>query len=167
MVDAFPFFGICLGMQCAVVEFARNVLDIKNAASSEMDKSAQEPVIDMMHEQRKIKNKGGTMRLGSYNCQLSPDSRVYGAYQKEQIAERHRHRYEFNNVYKDRIESHGMMATGMNLEKNLVEIVEIKDHPWFIGVQFHPELKSTVEMPHPLFVDFIKHCMLYKNKAIN
>ncbi|MBK7227003.1 MAG: CTP synthase [Saprospiraceae bacterium] len=162
-----PFFGICLGMQCAVVEFARNVLNIKNAASSEMDKSAQEPVIDMMHEQRKIKNKGGTMRLGSYNCQLSPDSRVYGAYQKEQIAERHRHRYEFNNVYKDRIESHGMMATGMNLEKNLVEIVEIKDHPWFIGVQFHPELKSTVEMPHPLFVDFIKHCMLYKNKAIN
>ena len=162
-----PFFGICLGMQCAVVEFARNVLNIKNAASSEMDKSAQEPVIDMMHEQRKIKNKGGTMRLGSYNCQLSPDSRVYRAYQKEQIAERHRHRYEFNNVYKDRIESHGMMATGMNLEKNLVEIVEIKDHPWFIGVQFHPELKSTVEMPHPLFVDFIKHCMLYKNKAIN
>ncbi len=159
-----PFFGICLGMQCAVVEYSRNILKLSNAASTEMDKNTSDPVIDMMHEQKKIKNKGGTMRLGAYKCKILENSQAFGAYSKEQIMERHRHRYEFNNVYRERLQEAGMLASGINEEKNLVEIIELKNHPWFIGVQFHPELKSTVESPHPLFVDFIKHCMFYKNK---
>ena len=159
-----PFFGICLGMQCAVVEYSRNILKLSNAASTEMDKNTSDPVIDMMHEQKKIKNKGGTMRLGAYKCKILENSQAFEAYGNEQIMERHRHRYEFNNVYRERLEEAGMLASGINEEKNLVEIIELKNHPWFIGVQFHPELKSTVESPHPLFVDFIKHCMLYKNK---
>ena len=118
----------------------------------------------MMHEQKKIKNKGGTMRLGAYKCKILENSQAFEAYGNEQIMERHRHRYEFNNVYRERLQEAGMLASGINEEKNLVEIIELKNHPWFIGVQFHPELKSTVESPHPLFVDFIKHCMLYKNK---
>jgi CTP synthase len=150
-----PFFGICLGMQMAVIEFARNVLGISNAQSAEMDVHAEEPVIDMMEEQKKISTKGGTMRLGSYPCELLEDSLAYRIYGEKKINERHRHRYEFNNKYMEQFESNGMTASGRNPQTGLVEIMEIKDHPFFIGCQFHPELKSTVEAPHPLFVHFV------------
>ncbi len=157
-----PFFGICLGMQCAVVEFAQNVLKLKNASSTEVNPKTPHPVIDMMPEQKKITKKGGTMRLGAYPCVLEKDSKVYAAYGTTKISERHRHRYEFNNEYKEKMEQAGLIATGINPESNLVEIVELRDHPWFVGVQFHPELKSTVENPHPLFVEFIKACVDHK-----
>ncbi len=157
-----PFFGICLGMQCAVVEFALHVLKLKNASSTEVNPKTPHPVIDMMPEQKKITKKGGTMRLGAYPCVLKKDSKVYEAYGTDEISERHRHRYEFNNEYKEKMEKAGLIATGINPESNLVEIVELKDHPWFVGVQFHPELKSRVENPHPLFVAFIKACMQHK-----
>lgn len=160
-----PFFGICLGMQCAVVEFARNVLKLTYASSTEVNKDTADPVIHMMVEQRKIKNKGGTMRLGAYACDLKENSKVAKAYQQLNISERHRHRFEFNETYKDAFESKGMIPVGINSEKNLVEIVELKNHLWFVGVQFHPELKSTVENPHPLFVDFIKHSILFKKNG--
>lgn len=150
-----PFFGICLGMQMAVIEFGRNVLEIKNAQSSEMFENPDEPVIDMMAEQKKITTKGGTMRLGSYPCQVKPGTLAYKIYGTEHITERHRHRFEFNNKYLDQYESKGMVASGRNTETGLVEIIEIKDHPFFIGCQYHPELKSTVERPHPLFVHFV------------
>lgn len=150
-----PFFGICLGMQCAVVEFARNVLGLKDAHSFEMDENTTNPVISMMEEQKKIKNKGGTMRLGAYNCDLKKGSKAAAIYGKSRISERHRHRYEFNNEYLDQFEKAGMISSGINPENNLVEIVELKDHPFFIGAQFHPELKSTVDNPHPLFVNFV------------
>jgi CTP synthase len=150
-----PFFGICLGMQMAVIEFGRNVLGITNAQSSEMDPNTAEPVIDMMEEQKKISAKGGTMRLGSYSCQLKPDSLASKIYGTLNIKERHRHRYEFNNKYLHRYEEAGMIASGNNPETGLVEIMEIQDHPFFIGCQYHPELKSTVENPHPLFVHFV------------
>lgn len=150
-----PFFGICLGMQCAVIEFARNVLGMKKANSTEMTKGPY-PVIDLMNDQKNVKNLGGTMRLGAYTCHLKKGSKAYGAYGTLKIQERHRHRYEFNNKYLEQFESSGMMATGINPETNLVEIMEIKDHPWFVGTQYHPELKSTVTNPHPLFVKFIK-----------
>jgi CTP synthase len=150
-----PFFGICLGMQMAVIEFGRNVLGISNAQSAEMDVHAEEPVIDMMEEQKKISTKGGTMRLGSYPCELLEDSLAYRIYGEKTINERHRHRYEFNNKYMEQFESNGMTASGRNPQTGLVEIMEIKDHPFFIGCQFHPELKSTVEAPHPLFVHFV------------
>ncbi|MBK9735153.1 MAG: CTP synthase [Saprospiraceae bacterium] len=151
-----PFFGICLGMQCAVVEFCKNVLGIKGSNSTEVDPKTSEPVIDLMPEQKNITTKGGTMRLGSYNCKVSKNSISYKAYGKTDISERHRHRYEFNNKYLERMEDAGMMAVGTNPESGLVEIIELKDHPFFVGVQYHPELKSTVENPHPLFVSFIK-----------
>ncbi len=151
-----PFFGICLGMQCAVVEFAQNVLELDRAASTEVDPSTPNPVIDLMPEQKKITKKGGTMRLGAYACELRRKSKAQQAYGSLRISERHRHRYEFNNKFKDQIEKAGLIATGINPDSKLVEIVELKDHPWFVGVQFHPELKSTVENPHPLFVAFIK-----------
>lgn len=151
-----PFFGICLGMQCAVVEFCRNVLKIENANSTEVDIQTLEPVIDLMPGQKKITLKGGTMRLGAYGCKLIKNSLAYRAYGKTEISERHRHRYEFNNQYLERLEASGMIATGKNVESDLVEVVELKDHPFFVGVQYHPELKSTVENPHPLFVAFIK-----------
>lgn len=154
-----PFFGICLGMQCAVIEFARNVLGLKGAHSSEMDDQTKYPVIDLMEHQKTITAKGGTMRLGAYACKLQKGSRAAQAYGKQSITERHRHRYEFNNQYKDKFEQAGLKATGINPENNLVEIVEIPDHPWFVGVQFHPELKSTVTNPHPLFIRFIKAAM--------
>ncbi|MBK7873787.1 MAG: CTP synthase [Saprospiraceae bacterium] len=157
-----PFFGICLGMQCAVVEYALHVLKLKNASSTEVNAKTPHPVIDMMPEQKKITKKGGTMRLGAYPCTLKKDSKVFKAYGIEKISERHRHRYEFNNEYKDQFEKAGMIATGINPESNLVEIIEIQDHPWFVGVQFHPELKSTVECPHPLFSNFVKACIYYK-----
>lgn len=151
-----PFFGICLGMQCAVIEFARNVLGLKDAHSSEMSKTTKNPVIDLMEGQKKVTTKGGTMRLGEYPCNLKKGTKAYSVYGKTSIKERHRHRYEFNNKYLEKFEAAGMLASGLNPDGNLVEIVEVKDHPWFIGVQFHPELKSTVENPHPLFVKFVK-----------
>jgi len=157
-----PFFGICLGMQCAVVEFCKNVLGIKNADSTEVNPKTKEPVIDLMPEQKKITAKGGTMRLGAYDCKLTKGSISYKAYGKSDISERHRHRYEFNNAYLERMEAAGMLATGKNPASGLVEVVELKDHPYFVGVQYHPELKSTVENPHPLFVSFIKAALQYK-----
>ncbi|MCB0580474.1 MAG: CTP synthase [Phaeodactylibacter sp.] len=157
-----PFFGICLGMQCAVVEFARHVMGLEHAASTEVNPRAQDPVIDLMPEQKKITKKGGTMRLGAYACEVRRRSKALAAYGHLKISERHRHRYEFNNAYLEAIEKAGLVPSGINPEAGLVEIVELKDHPWFIGVQFHPELKSTVETPHPLFVAFVKACMLEK-----
>jgi CTP synthase len=151
-----PFFGICLGMQMAVIEFARNVLGLKEAHSTEMNLSTPDPVIDLMEEQKKITAKGGTMRLGSYSCQLKEGSLAMQVYDKSSISERHRHRWEFNNAYLERFEQAGMIASGKNEESDLVEIVELPSHPFFIGVQYHPELKSTVESPAPLFVHFIK-----------
>lgn len=151
-----PFFGICLGMQIAVIEFARNVLQMQNADSTEMNHLTEFPVIDLMEEQKDITDKGGTMRLGSYDCNLKRDSFSYAAYGKSRISERHRHRYEFNNNYLSKFEKAGMKPVGVNPDNDLVEIVEIPEHPWFVGVQFHPEYRSTVLQPHPLFVAFIK-----------
>ncbi len=154
-----PFFGICLGMQCAVVEFAKHVLNLPGAESTEVNRKAEHPVIDLMPDQKKITKKGGTMRLGAYACDVKKSSLAHKAYRSLKISERHRHRYEFNNDYLEQMEKNGLMATGTNPDNNLVEIVELKDHPWFVGVQFHPELKSTVENPHPLFVGFVKACL--------
>ena len=151
-----PFFGICLGMQMAVIEFARNVLGLKDANSTEMNPETKFPVIAIMEEQKNITNYGGTMRLGAWDCKLSENSKVAKIYKTKNISERHRHRYEFNNTYLNDFEKAGMIATGKNLKTNLVEVVEISSHPWFIGVQYHPEYKSTVLNPHPLFVDFVK-----------
>lgn len=150
-----PFFGICLGMQMAVIEYGRTVLGIKEAQSSEMDVHASEPVIDMMEEQKKITAKGGTMRLGAYPCEIKEGSLAHRIYGSTSITERHRHRYEFNNKYLAQYEASGMVASGLNPETGLVEIMEIPNHPFFIGCQYHPELKSTVESPHPLFVHFV------------
>jgi CTP synthase len=150
-----PFFGICLGMQMAVIEYGRNILGIKDAQSAEMNPHASEPVIDMMEEQKKIKAKGGTMRLGSYPCEIKEGSLAHRIYGSTSITERHRHRYEFNNKYLEQYECQGMIASGRNPETGLVEIMEINNHPFFIGCQYHPELKSTVENPHPLFVHFV------------
>lgn len=159
-----PFFGICLGMQCAVVEFARHVLNLKDAASSEMNPNTQHPVITLMESQKEVTDKGGTMRLGSYPCELKKGSKAYSAYGKTRIQERHRHRYEFNSSYQPAFEAAGMVATGINPESGLVEVIELKNHPYFVGVQFHPELKSTVLNPHPLFVRFVKAAMEATNK---
>ncbi len=161
-----PFLGICLGMQCAVVEFSRHVLGL-DASSTELNPKAKHPVIDMMEEQKKITNKGGTMRLGSYTCKLKKGSKANHIYGETTIHERHRHRYEFNNKYLEQIEEAGLKATGINPDSNLVEIVELKDHPWFVGVQFHPELRSTVLNPHPLFVKFVEAAMEHKKSASN
>ena len=157
-----PFFGICLGMQMAVIEFSRHVLGLNMANSSEMDPDTPHPVIDLMESQKQIENKGGTMRLGSWSCKLSSESIVKLAYKKETIQERHRHRYEFNNSYKSQIEDNGMIATGLNPDTNLVEVIEIPNHPWFVGVQYHPEYKSTVANPHPLFTAFVKAALDHK-----
>jgi CTP synthase len=154
-----PYFGICLGMQCAVIEFARNVLGWTNANSTEMNSKTDYPVIDLMEEQKNIVNKGGTMRLGAYSCRLKKGSNVQKAYGIEEVKERHRHRYEFNNKYLSDFEHAGMKATGINPDTNLVEIVEIPKHKWFVGVQFHPEYSSTVINPHPLFVHFIRNAL--------
>ncbi len=150
-----PFFGICLGMQSSVIEFARNVAGLSDAHSSEMNPDTANAVIDLMEEQKQVTDKGGTMRLGSYDCALEKGSLAARAYGKTKITERHRHRYEFNDNYKAQIEAAGMKITGTNPQTGLAEIVEIPEHKWFVGVQFHPELKSTVENPHPLFVAFI------------
>ena len=157
-----PFFGICLGMQMAVIEFARNVLGLKDANSTEMNESTSNPVIDLMESQKNVIDKGGTMRLGSWDCHLSEESIARSVYGTSDIKERHRHRYEFNNDYKKQFEEKGMIATGVNLDTNLVEIIEIPNHNWFVGVQYHPEYKSTVANPHPLFVAFVKAALQYK-----
>ena len=158
-----PFLGICLGMQMAVIEYARNVLGLKEANSTEMDEHTPDPVISIMEEQKNITDKGGTMRLGAWDCLLKEGSLVKTIYDgAEQISERHRHRYEFNNAYKEQLEKAGLLATGYNQATNLVEIVELKNHPWFIGVQYHPEYKSTVANPHPLFVGFVKAALEHK-----
>ena len=156
-----PFFGICLGMQCAVVEYARNVLGLEGAASTEWNPKTPHPVIDMMEDQKKITMKGGTMRLGAYPCELKKGSKAAHVYGKTKISERHRHRFEFNSHYAEAFEKAGMVPTGINPDTGLVEIIELKGHPWFVGVQFHPELKSTVMNPQPLFVHFVKAAMEY------
>ena len=160
-----PFFGICLGMQCAVVEYARNVLGLKEASSFEMNPETPDPVITLMEDQKNIENMGGTMRLGSYPCEIKKGSKAFSAYGKTSITERHRHRYEFNSQYTKQFEEAGMVATGINPQSKLVEIVEIKNHPYFLGVQFHPELKSTVLEPHPLFVRFVKAVLESRGKG--
>jgi len=157
-----PFFGICLGMQCAVVEYFRNVLKVKGSESTEVNPKAKAPIIDLMHDQKSISQKGGTMRLGSYKCKLARGSHSYRAYGQSEIAERHRHRYEFNNDYLDQLKNSELKPVGINPNNGLVEVVELKGHPYFVGVQYHPELKSTVENPHPLFVSFIKAAVAYK-----
>ena len=159
-----PFFGICLGMQMAVIEFSKNVLGLTDAFSTEMKKDCKNPVINLMESQKEVTDKGGTMRLGAWDCEVSKNSKTYSAYQSELISERHRHRYEFNNEYLAAIESAGMLATGINPKTGLVEVVEIPTHPWFVGVQYHPEYKSTVLNPHPLFVDFIKAALKQSKK---
>lgn len=160
-----PFLGICLGMQCAVVEFSRHVLHL-DASTTELNPKTKHPVIDMMEEQKKITNKGGTMRLGAYACKIKKGTRAFQIYGESVIHERHRHRYEFNNKYLEQIEEAGLKASGMNPDTNLVEIVELKDHPWFVGVQYHPELKSTVLNPHPLFVKFVEAAMNYQKSKV-
>ncbi|MCS7076379.1 MAG: CTP synthase [Bacteroidia bacterium] len=160
-----PFFGICLGMQCAVIEFGRNVLGLHNANSLEFDPESPNPVISLMEQQKNVTQLGGTMRLGSYPCTLRKDTLAFEAYKKVNIRERHRHRYEFNNAYLKQYEEAGFIASGINEENNLVEIVEYKYHPFFIGAQFHPELKSTVEKPHPLFMAFVQAAYQYKQRT--
>jgi len=165
-----PYLGICLGMQCAVVEFARNVLGLNNANSSEMNRKTPYPVIDLMEEQKSITAKGGTMRLGAYPCDVKKGSKAYSAYGREHVAERHRHRYEFNDRFLKEFESHGMKAVGINPDTGLVEIMENDRLRWFVGVQFHPEYRSTVLQPHPLFVGFVKAAVEYteeKNQRKN
>ncbi len=159
-----PFLGICLGMQMAVIEYARNVLKLEDANSIEMDESTKHPVINLMESQKNVVNKGGTMRLGAWDCEISKDSIAYEVYGKTSIKERHRHRFEFNNDYKTQIEAAGMKSTGLNPETGLVEIIEIPSHNWFVGVQYHPEYKSTVANPHPLFVAFVEAALKYKKK---
>jgi len=159
-----PFLGICLGMQCAMVEFGRNVLGFKDAHSTEMNPKTSYPVIDIMASQKKITSKGGTMRLGVYPCTLKEGTKVFAAYNKVDIKERHRHRYEFNNKYLEAYENAGMMAVGINPKDNLVEVVELTGHPWFVGVQYHPEYKSTVANPHPLFEGLVKAAINFKQK---
>ncbi len=159
-----PFLGICLGMQSAVIEFARNVLGLTDAHSSEMNPITKNPVIDIMEEQKGITAKGGTMRLGGYQCSLKAGSKVAEAYGELSIVERHRHRYEFNSNFREQFEAAGMIATGVNPDTNLVEVVEVADHPWFVGTQYHPEYKSTALTPHPLFVAFVKAALENQNK---
>lgn len=159
-----PFLGICLGMQLAVVEFARNVLNLDEAHSREINRRTAHPVIDIMEAQKKVSGKGGTMRLGSYPCKIKPESKLFDAYGTDLINERHRHRYEFNNKYIEMYEMAGMHAVGINPNEDLVEAVELDDHPFFVGVQFHPEYKSSVDNPHPLFAEFIRRSVLNKTE---
>ena len=162
-----PFFGICLGMQMAAIEFARNVLNLQDAHSTEMDAHTANPVIDLMEEQKKVTAKGGTMRLGSYPCELKPGTLAASIYGHSPISERHRHRWEFNNAYIEQFENAGMIASGKNPGTGLVEIIELQDHPFFIGVQYHPELKSTVENPQPIFVNFIQAAREFGEKKVS
>lgn len=165
--NGIPFLGICLGMQMAVIEYARNVLGLEEAHSTEMNPETQVAVIGLMEDQKNVTEKGGTMRVGAYPCKIKRDSMAHRIYGKTTISERHRHRYEFNNEYLTKFEKAGMKATGINPESGLVEIVEVPNHPWFVGVQFHPELKSTVMAPHPLFVHFVKAALDYSQKKQN
>jgi len=164
--EKIPFFGICLGMQCAVIEFAKNVAGLAEAESTEVNPKTPDPVIDLMEEQKSITMKGGTMRLGAYNCRLEPGTKVHDIYKEKNISERHRHRFEFNNQYMDLLKEKGMVFSGINPDSDLVEIIELKDHPWYIGTQFHPELKSTVLNPHPLFVKFVAAAIEYSKKKV-
>lgn len=159
-----PFLGICLGMQCAAIEFSRNVLGLKGAHTTEIDKGSPYPVIDLMEDQKNITDLGGSMRLGLYDCHIEKGTLTFNEYQKQDIQERHRHRYEFNNDYKSRFTENGMRLAGTNPENDLVEIIELENHPWFIGVQFHPEYKSTVKEPHPLFIGFVRAAIGYKKQ---
>jgi CTP synthase len=161
-----PFFGICLGMQMAVIEFARNVIGWKDAHSSEMNPKTPYPVIDLMNDQQNLENKGGTMRLGAYDCNLKEGTLASRIYRKKQISERHRHRWEFNNEYRSEFEKNGILISGVNPKNDLVEIIEIPEHPFFLGVQFHPELKSTVAEPHPIFVEFVKAAIEYSSTKL-
>ncbi len=162
--EGIPFFGICLGMQMAVIEYARNVLGLADAHSFEMDHDSPHAVINLMAEQKNVEDKGGTMRLGAYACKIRKDSLAHKIYGRTNIKERHRHRYEFNNEYLKAFEEGGMLATGINPDNNLVEMIELPDHPFFMGVQFHPELRSTVMNPHPLFVHFVKAALDYSTE---
>ena len=164
-VSKLPFFGICLGMQMAVIEYARNNAGLKEANSAEMDPETNSPVIDLMESQKSIINKGETMRLGAWDCSLAKGSLAEKAYGTDSISERHRHRYEFNNDFSDQIFDEHFVVTGTNLETGLVEIIEYNNHPWFVGVQFHPEYKSTVSKPHPLFLAFIKASLAKKGEV--
>jgi len=159
-----PYFGICLGMQMAVIEFARNICGMMDSHSSEFNENTKHPVIDLMPEQRDVDEMGGTMRLGIYPCKINEKSKVYDIYNDELIYERHRHRYEFNNEYREIMTSKGMVLSGLSPSERLVEIIELPEHPWYIGVQFHPEFKSRPNRPHPLFRDFIK-ASLTKQKS--
>ena len=159
-----PFLGICLGMQMAVIEFARNVLGLKDANSTEMSKSTKNPVISLMNDQLNVEEKGGTMRLGSWKCKLKKNSLAYSIYKKDLVSERHRHRYELNFKYNEKLNKLGMISSGTNPKTGLVEIVEIPSHSWFIGVQFHPEYQSTVKNPHPIFVSFVSACIKKNNQ---
>ena len=156
-----PFLGICLGLQCAVIDFARNVCGLIDANSAEFDKNTKYPVINLMESQRAIKIKGGTMRLGAYQCEIKPGTKVYNAYRKKKISERHRHRYEVNNRYRKKLEKNGLIFSGINKDLGVVETIELKNHPWFVASQFHPELKSRINKTHPLFNNFIKNAILH------
>jgi CTP synthase len=157
-----PFFGICLGMQMAVIEYARNVVKLKDANSTEMNEETPYPVISIMEEQKNVTDKGGTMRLGAWKCDITEGTLAHTVYGKNQIQERHRHRYEFNNEYRKQLEDAGLTASGVNPDTGLVEIIELKNHPFFIGVQYHPEYKSTVANPHPIFVSFVAAMVKHK-----
>jgi CTP synthase len=159
-----PFFGVGLGMQASIIEFARDVLGMSDAHSRELDPQTKYPVIDLMEEQKKVTEKGGTMRLGGYPCTLKAGSKAAAAYGKESVVERHRHRYEFNGAYLQQFEAAGMVATGINPETGLVEVLEVKNHPWFVAVLFNPEYKSTVSTPAPLFVAFVAAALEYQKQ---
>ncbi|MBQ2371520.1 MAG: gamma-glutamyl-gamma-aminobutyrate hydrolase family protein, partial [Muribaculaceae bacterium] len=159
-----PTFGICLGMQCIVIEYARNVLGLADANSTEMDTATKNNVIDLMEEQKGISNMGGTMRLGAYDCELHPESKAAKAYGKTLVSERHRHRFEFNSDFRTRFEEAGMKCVGENPKTHLVEVVEIPEKRWFVGTQYHPEYQSTVLDPNPLFMDFIKAAIAFKEE---
>ena len=163
-IKRIPFFGICLGMQMAVIEYARNICKLKKANSSEFDLETLYPVIDFLPEQQKIKDKGGTMRLGAYPCVLEDDTNAFDAYGEKLITERHRHRYEFNNKFKNILVKNGMRISGASPDGRLIEIVELVDHPWFLGCQFHPEFKSKPQKPHPLFTKFIGASIAYQSQ---
>ncbi|NQV49184.1 MAG: gamma-glutamyl-gamma-aminobutyrate hydrolase family protein, partial [Candidatus Marinimicrobia bacterium] len=159
-----PFFGLCLGLQVAVIEFARNVLGLENANSEEFSDDSPHPVIHLMLSQYHVTHKGASMRLGAYDCVLKPGTKAFAAYGEEKISERHRHRFEVNNKYRDQLEAAGMIISGTSPDNELVEMIEIADHPWFVGTQAHPELKSRVAKTHPLFRDFVKASLAFKYK---
>jgi CTP synthase len=163
-VNKIPFLGICLGLQCAIIDFARNICGLKGANSTEFEKNTKFPVIDLMESQRAIKAKGGTMRLGAYDCDIKRGTKTFSSYNQTNTSERHRHRWEVNNRYRQRLEKNGMIISGVNNDLNLIEIIELKNHPWYIATQFHPELKSRVNRAHPLFRDFIKAAVNFTSK---